>query len=69
MERAEPEPDLAQLIERVERLEARMTQFERDFRSLPVPPTETPDTEATAAPAPDEESRQEEEPDPAPENL
>ena len=54
----EPEPEIERLAERVERLEARMTKFEQDLRSLPEPPTETQGTDATATPAAGEEAAQ-----------
>jgi hypothetical protein len=59
MECEEPEPDLEQLIARVERLEARITQFEQDFRTMHVPATELPDTAVIASPALGEDIPQE----------
>jgi hypothetical protein len=46
----EPEPEIEQLVERVERLEERMTQFEQSLRSFPTPSVETQGTDATAMP-------------------
>jgi len=54
-----PDPDIDQLVKRVERLEARMRHFEQAWRSLYVPAPETPGTDATAPPPTGEEPPQE----------
>ena len=61
MERPAPEPESDALMDRVKRLEERMTRFEQDFRTMNVPDGETPNTGGTTPPGPDEDSRQDEE--------
>ena len=65
-EEPEPEPELDQLTERVERLEERMSQFEQQLRSFPEPPPEAKDMDA-ATPATGEEAAQAEGQENAPE--
>ena len=50
-----PEPEREELVDRVQRLEERMTQFEQDLRTMNVPAAETQDTDVTATPALSEE--------------
>ena len=61
MRSEEPEPELEQIVERVERLEERMSQFEQQLRSFPELPAAAQDTDTAARPDPGEEAAQEEE--------
>ena len=69
MESTAPEPESDDVMDRVKRLEERMTRFEQDFRTMNVPYQETPDTDVTAPPASDQESPQDEEHGPTPAGL
>ena len=51
----EPGPERDELVDRVQRLEERMTQFEQDLRTMHVPIAEPQDTDVTAIPAPSED--------------
>jgi hypothetical protein len=58
----EPDAEMAELTERVQRLDARLIQFEQQLRSRPDPPPEAaaavPDTSDEAAPEPSTDATQ-----------